>query len=98
MKKVLAEISEALSRIDDPSLVQGLLNQLLTQSEVKRLALRWELSKELLLGKSQRRIAEDLGVSLCNITRGSRELKKSKSVLKKVLEKSLAGRGKRGRS
>jgi TrpR family trp operon transcriptional repressor len=97
MKKALTEIADALSRITDPSLVEGLLRQLLTESEVKRLALRWRLSQELVRGKSQRRIAEELGVSLCNITRGSRELKKEKSALKRVIEKSLAHHGSRDR-
>jgi TrpR family trp operon transcriptional repressor len=94
--KALSEIAQALARITDPSLIEGLLSQLLTQSEGKRLALRWELSKELSKGKSQRRIAEELGVSLCNITRGSRELKKEKSALKRVIKESLAARAKGG--
>lgn len=94
--KALSEIAKALARTQDPALIEGLLAQLLTQSEVKRIALRWELSKELFKGKSQRRIAEELGVSLCNITRGSREMKKEKSALKRVIEESLAARGRGG--
>jgi TrpR family trp operon transcriptional repressor len=94
--KALSEIARALSRTTDPALIEGLLSQLLTRSEVKRLALRWELSKELFKGKSQRRIAGELGVSLCNITRGSRELKKEKSALKRVIEESLAARHRNG--
>ncbi len=94
--KALSEISNALARNNDPFLIEGLLSQLLTKSEVKRLALRWELSKELFKGKSQRRIALELGVSLCNITRGSRELKKEKSALKRVIEESLAARRRGG--
>ncbi len=89
MYKALAEIAGALSRIQDPSLIEGFLGGLLTKSEVKRIALRWKLSKELYDGKSQRKIAEELGVSLCKITRGSRELKKEKSALKRVIEESL---------
>jgi TrpR family trp operon transcriptional repressor len=94
--KALAEISSALSRLTDPSLVEGFLGGLLTKSEMKRIALRWELSKQLCRGKSQRRIAEELGVSLCKITRGSRELKKEKSALKRVIEESLAAFSKGG--
>jgi len=93
----MAEISTALARMTDPVLIEAFLAQLLTKSEAKRIMLRWELSKELCQGKSQRRIAGELGVSLCKITRGSRELKKEKSALKRVIEESLAGRPKAGR-
>ncbi len=46
------------------------------------MAKRWALVKELSHGTAQRRIAEDLGLSLCKITRGSRELKKEGSAFK----------------
>ncbi|MBN2351206.1 MAG: transcriptional regulator [Spirochaetales bacterium] len=97
MYKSLAEIAGALARIKDPSLIEGFLGQLLTKSEMKRIVLRWKLSKDLCRGKSQRRIAEDLGVSLCKITRGSREMKKEKSALKRVIEESLNSGPKEGR-
>ncbi|HPN10625.1 MAG TPA: Trp family transcriptional regulator, partial [Spirochaetota bacterium] len=45
------------------------------------------LVKLLHEGMSQRKIAERLGLSLCKITRGSRELKKSRSPFKAMLEK-----------
>jgi TrpR family trp operon transcriptional repressor len=38
---------------------------------------------------SQRKIAERLGMSLCKITRGSRELKKNGSAFKRVLSEYL---------
>jgi hypothetical protein len=45
--------------------------------------------KEIARGTPQREIAKDLGLSLCKITRGSRELKKEGSPFRKMLE--LAG-------
>jgi len=51
------------------------------------MAKRWALVKELSHGTAQRRIAEDLGLSLCKITRGSRELKKEGSAFKMLLER-----------
>jgi len=36
---------------------------------------------------AQRKIAEELGLSLCKITRGSRELKKEGSAFKALLER-----------
>ena len=38
-------------------------------------------------GMSQRKIADRLGLSLCKITRGSRELKKAHSPFKAMIEK-----------
>jgi TrpR family transcriptional regulator, trp operon repressor len=95
--KALTEISGALARLADPALIEGFLSGLLTANEMKRIELRWELSKELYHGKSQRKIAEELGISLCKITRGSRELKKEKSALKRVIEESLNPKKKGGR-
>jgi len=45
-----------------------------------------QLVKRLDGGQSQRAIASDLGVSLCKITRGSRELKKPRSALRTLLD------------
>lgn len=58
------------------------LEEILTPAERKDLALRWELMRRLIEGDAQRQIAEDLGVSLCKITRGARILKQADSVSK----------------
>jgi TrpR family trp operon transcriptional repressor len=89
----IGEIAETLARIDDPVLIERLLESLLTPKESRDLAGRWELVKRLEQGQSQRQIAGDLGMSLCKITRGSRELKKPGSALKRVVREALdAGR------
>jgi TrpR family trp operon transcriptional repressor len=88
--KALGEIASALAGIADAALIEEFLNEILTKSEAKTIALRWELLKELLHGKSQRAIAAELHVSLCKITRGSRELHKKKSALRKVIEENLS--------
>jgi len=82
----LTELAQLLSRTDDPHLVEGVLNALLTPSEAHDLSARWELVKRLDQGETQRQIAKELGLSLCKITRGSRELKKPDSVLKALLQ------------
>jgi len=69
--------------------MQDFLICMLTKRELEELAGRWELVKLLDKGMSQRKIAEKLGMSLCKITRGSKELKKANSALKKVLESYL---------
>ena len=88
----LQEISHALARIDNPALIGGFLESILTPREVRDLTGRWELVKLLSAGVSQRAIARGLHMSLCKITRGSRELKKPRSALRRVLEGFLEAR------
>jgi len=81
----IREIAEVLARVRDPGLIEGFLRDILTPRERHDLSARWELVKRLEKGHSQRRISAELGLSLCKITRGARELKKTESALKKVL-------------
>jgi TrpR family trp operon transcriptional repressor len=82
----LSEMAKALSNAD-PALVEEFLYSL--SSEADEIAKRWALVKQIASGRPQREIAKDLGLSLCKITRGSRELKKESSAFKRML--ALAG-------
>jgi len=82
----IAEMSRALAQTSSPELVEGFLYSLLTPSETDEIAKRWALVKDLAKGRPQRDIAKDLGLSLCKITRGSRELKKEASPFRRMLE------------
>ena len=62
------------------------LASLLTQAEFADIGNRWLLVREIDKGTTQREIARIFKMSLCKITRGSRELKKENSVFKRVLE------------
>jgi TrpR family trp operon transcriptional repressor len=87
MAGVLAEAS-------DGELVEAFLRCLLTPAETADIAARWALVKALDQKIPQREIAKTLGLSLCKITRGSRELKKPGSAFEKmlgILKKSQAG-------
>jgi len=81
------EISKALASVNDEKLIEAFLKSLLTENEIKDLSSRWELVKLLDQGVSQRNISKRLGLSLCKITRGSRELKKSNSPFKFFVDK-----------
>jgi TrpR family trp operon transcriptional repressor len=83
------EVARVLARIEDPKLILDFLNCILTPYELEEVSGRWELVKLLDQGVSQRKIAERLGMSLCKITRGSRELKKNGSAFKRVLSEYL---------
>ena len=50
------------------------LKGILTPKEITELAARIEIVKQLKKGKPQREIADDLGVGVATVTRGSKEL------------------------
>jgi TrpR family trp operon transcriptional repressor len=85
----LNEIANALANIDDPQLIENFLKSILTDNEARDISSRWELVKLLDQGMSQRKIADKLKLSLCKITRGSKELKKENSAFKKVIRDYL---------
>ena len=81
----IKELCRVLAVAKDSELLESFFNCLLTPAETADIASRWALVKELREGKTQRDIAKNLGVSLCKITRGSRELKKPSSGFLRVL-------------
>lgn len=82
------ELSLALSRAADPQLIREFLACLLTPKELQEVSSRWALVREIDSGTTQREIARKLGLSLCKITRGSRELKKVDSPFKRMIDLS----------
>jgi len=84
-ERALAGLADHLAAIDSPETISTLFEELLTPSERRDLALRWRLMEQLVQGVPQRRIAANLGVSLCKITRGSSVLKQPGSVCRKLL-------------
>ncbi|MGP1419782.1 MAG: Trp family transcriptional regulator [Sphaerochaetaceae bacterium] len=81
----LDELVEIFARTTDRRTVRRLMEELLTRSELEDLSKRWYLMKELYKGKPQRRIASEMEISLCKITRGSRILKQDNSEFRKIL-------------
>ncbi len=82
----MKEMSRTLAAAQDPRLIEDFLYSLFTKSEADEIAKRWALVKSLAAGTPQRQIAQDLGLSLCKITRGSRELKKPGSAFRRMLQ------------
>ena len=85
--KNLQELTQILSMVKEKELIEDFLYCLLTPAEADDIARRWELVKALWKETPQREIAQKLGISLCKITRGSRELKKDNSAFKRILKK-----------
>jgi TrpR family trp operon transcriptional repressor len=82
----LTEMAETLAKIRDRKLIESFLRCLLTPAETADIAARWALVKALDEKIPQREIAKTLGLSLCKITRGSRELKKPGSAFQRILK------------
>lgn len=85
LEQNIRELSAAFAAISGPADIERFLRAILTEAEVAEIAGRWELVKLLESGMTQRRIAERLHMSLCKITRGSKELKKPQSALRSAV-------------
>jgi TrpR family trp operon transcriptional repressor len=86
VKEQITELCKVLAGTKDRELLESFFYCLLTPAETADIASRWALVKALREGKTQREIARNLGVSLCKITRGSRELKKPDSAFRRIYE------------
>jgi TrpR family transcriptional regulator, trp operon repressor len=78
-------IAYLLASISDPGEMNRLLDEILTPTEKENLVKRWRLIEPLNQGVSQRVIAQQLGVSLCKITRGVKILKQPQSMTCQLL-------------
>ena len=87
VKDNIKELAQVLSLVKESELLEDFLYCLLTQAEIADIAGRWALIKALRQSIPQREIAKSLGISLCKITRGSREMKKDNSGFMRVLNK-----------
>jgi len=83
LEKILAKTAK------NKKLLKEFLKDLLTPTEYKDLAVRWQIIKQLKKGTTQRRISKSLGVSVATVTRGSRELLDKKGGFNQVWQKSL---------
>ena len=86
MADSMEELSRTLAAVTDRVLLKDFLKALLTPQEYNAVAARWALVRLLDQGMTQRKIAETLGLSLCKITRGSREMKKEESSFRKMID------------
>lgn len=81
----LEELVEIFSKETDKQNMRKLFKEILTPAELTDVAKRWYLMKEIYKGTSQRKIAQDMEISLCKITRGSKVLKDTDSQFRKIL-------------
>ena len=81
------ELAKVMTKISNAETMDTFLKEICTEGELRDLALRWKLLKELHKGKTQRQIAKEHKISLCKITRGSKLLRQEGSVVKLILDK-----------
>lgn len=81
------EICRLIAETDDDQFIYDFFGCLFTPAERRDFANRWMLVKEISKGTTQREIAHRFGMSLCKITRGSRELSKKDSAFRRMLER-----------
>jgi len=86
LDKSFRELCTLLAGTSDPQFIYDFFVCLFTPAERRDFANRWLLVKEMDKGTTQREIARMFGMSLCKITRGSKELNKPGSAFRKMLD------------
>ena len=81
------ELTSFFNKMETKDEVVNFMIEILTESELETLSKRWRILNMLVEGRTQRDIAQELKVSLCKVTRGSKILKNSKSIAAKYLKK-----------
>jgi len=81
------EMCSLIAHSSDEKFIYDFFECLFTPTERHDFANRWLLVKEIEKGTPQREIAKNFNMSLCKITRGSKELNKPNSAFKKMLSK-----------
>ncbi len=94
VERSIEELSVVLAETTDKEWIRRFLYDLLTPSEIREIAGRWLLVREIERGTTQREIARKFSLSLCKITRGSRELKKPDSAFRYMIDKLKEKEGK----
>lgn len=73
-KRALKRLSQIFMSLSSEKECQDFLEDFLSPSEILQFEERWAIVEALLEGKTQRKIAEDLGVSISKVTRGSQAI------------------------
>lgn len=76
--KRLRELIDLLLSIKSKELMEDFLLGILTPKELKEIPMRLQIVKLLRRRMPQQEIAEELGVGVATVTRGSRELQKGR--------------------
>lgn len=81
------ELVDLLLAVKSRKEMQDLLEDLLTPQELESLTERWQIVQLLLQGKTQRKVAKILGISVAKATRGSRVIQYGKGAFEKFAKR-----------
>lgn len=73
------------TQVESEEDMKALFDDMFTQAEIRDFTIRWKLMNDLYEHVPQRTIAQELRISLCRITRGSRMLKKKDGYVRRRL-------------
>ncbi|PIY79977.1 MAG: transcriptional regulator [Candidatus Pacebacteria bacterium CG_4_10_14_0_8_um_filter_42_14] len=76
--KYLNQLADTFLTFESRKEIIDFLKGILTPQELDEIPLRLEIVRLLKEGVTQRKIADDLGVGIATVTRGSRELRKGR--------------------
>lgn len=85
MKNII-EIAKIIKSLNNDKEILAFFNEIMTNTELETLSKRWQIIKLLLKNTTQRKIAQDLNVSLCKVTKGAKILKSENSTVKMKLK------------
>ena len=83
MNSNIEEITNFILKLNSKEEAQAFLKEMLSEAEMSALSKRWRILSMLAEGRTQRDIVNELKVSLCKVTRGSKLLKDKNSVITK---------------
>ena len=84
-KKLLTTLTKASK---NEKMLKDFLGEILTPKEYAEIVRRFEILSRLTLGEAQRVIADDLGVGIATVTRGSHVLAGNNTAFTKLTGKS----------
>jgi len=87
MPQRFQDLYTLFASVRTPKEAEMLLKDMFTPQELDSIAERWELIQMLAQGVPQREVAEELGISISKITRGSRMLQYGSGGFMYFLEK-----------
>lgn len=86
VERTVKELCHFMAKSHDEGFIYDFITCLFTNAELTDISKRWLLVKEIDKGTTQREIAKKYNMSLCKITRGSKELSKDDSAFRKMLK------------
>lgn len=75
MQKYMDELVTQILQLSTREEMEDFLRGILTPQELEQMVLRLQIVKKIKTHEPQRQIADELGVGIATVTRGSRELK-----------------------